>query len=203
MTKRRMAFILAAMLTFSCAFEGKALAASVEPEDAAVTVEAQQEETVSEEVTEEVTEEVADEEPEVTDDAEVVTEDTTETTAAEEEPEVIEEETEEEEDVSEAAVAAEEEEAAEAEEAAPVEEEEETEETAATKDAKAMWHGFEYDSNGNVLHYWESGKKVTNRLVKDASTGKSTILISTAIRSRINGRRGTASAIVSARMARH
>ena len=93
MTKRRMAFILAAMLTLTCAFDGKALAASVEPEDAAVAVEVQQEETVSEEVTEEVTEEVADEEPEVTDDAEVVTEDTTETTAAEEEPEVIEEET--------------------------------------------------------------------------------------------------------------
>ena len=47
MTKRRMAFILAAMLTFTCAFEGKALAASVEPEGEAVAVEMQQEETVS------------------------------------------------------------------------------------------------------------------------------------------------------------
>ena len=49
---------------------------------------------------------------------------------------------------------------------------EEVEETATAKDAKAMWHGFEYDANGNVLHYWESGKIVKERLVKDASTGK-------------------------------
>ena len=171
MTKRRMAFILAAMLTFTCAFEGKALAASVEPENEAVAVEAQQEESVSEEVTEEVDVQ----EPVETDDGtEVITEDTTEI-SAEEEPEAITEETEEAGDASEAAVTAEEaeeEETVETEDAAPVEEEEETEETGTTKDAKAMWHGFEYDANGNVLHYWESGKKVTERLVKDASTGK-------------------------------
>ena len=168
MTKRRMAFILAAMLTLTCAFDGKALAASVEPEDAAVAVEARQEETVSEEVTEEVTEEVADEEPEVTDDAEVVTEDTTETAAAEE-PAVMEEEpveaTEEtavetsEEGVTEDVVetAAEEEPKPEAAEAEA--EEEEIEETGTAKDAKAMWHGMEYDSKGNVVHYWISQQR--------------------------------------------
>ena len=55
---------------------------------------------------------------------------------------------------------------------AEIAEPEEPEVTEAVTDAKAMWHGFEYTSSGNVQHYWESGKIVKNRLVKDSSTGK-------------------------------
>ena len=57
-------------------------------------------------------------------------------------------------------------------ELADPEEPEVAEVTEAVTDAKAMWHGFEYTSSGSVQHYWESGKIVKNRLVKDASTGK-------------------------------
>ena len=49
---------------------------------------------------------------------------------------------------------------------------EEAEVTEVTADAKAMWHGFEYNSSGKVIHYWSSGKIKTSVLVQDPSTGK-------------------------------
>lgn len=42
---------------------------------------------------------------------------------------------------------------------------EEPEVTETATEAKSMWHGAEYGSNGNVLHFWISGKKVTNKAI--------------------------------------